>query len=163
MTITFKGKPITMNKPLLKVGDTFTDFRVVKNDLSELSLKDTSGNRIFLSVPSLDTGVCSLEVEKFMEYIRDSEDVTCISVSMDLPFALDRWCQAKENENVITVSDFKYREFGVASATYIEELGLLARAVFVVDADNIVRYVEYVDEVSHEPNYDAALNALADI
>lgn len=163
MSITFKGNPITIKKQPLQVGDTLTDFRIVKNDLSEITLADTKGKRIFLSVPSLDTGVCSLEVEKFMQYIRDAHDVTCYSVSYDLPFALDRWCQAKENENVITASDYKFHSFGEASATFIEELGLLTRAVFLVDKDNVVRYVEYVSEVANEPNYDAVLNALADI
>lgn len=163
MTITFKGNPITIKKQPLQVGDTLSDFRIIKNDLSELSLADTKGTRIFLSVPSLDTGVCSLEVETFMQYIRAANDVTCYSVSMDLPFALDRWCQAKDNENVITTSDYKYREFAQASSTYMEELGLIARAVFIVDKENVVRYVEYVNEVTNEPNYDAVLNALAQI
>lgn len=160
MNITFQGKPVTIKKAPLQVGEPFPNFHIVKNDLTELSLQDTSGNRIFLSVPSLDTGVCSLEVSKFMEYIKDSKDVTCYSISNDLPFALDRWCQAKENEQVVTASDYKYHEFGEASATYIEELALLSRAVFLLDKDNVVRYVEYVSEISNEPNYDAVLNAL---
>lgn len=163
MNITFNNEPVTLTHKSIQVGDTLPAFTLIKNDLSEINPAKEEGKRIFLSVPSLDTGVCSLEVEKFMQYIRDSKDVTCYSVSMDLPFALDRWCQAKENENVITTSDYKYRSFGERMGTYVQELGLLTRAIFIVDSNNIVQYVEYVSEITHEPNYDAALNALADI
>lgn len=163
MNITFKGKPVTLTGTAVKAGDVLTDFNVVKNDLSDLAKNDTKGVRIFLTVPSLDTGVCSMEVAKFMEYMKDYHDVTCYSISMDLPFALDRWCQAKENEHVITASDYKNHSFGKATSTYIEELGLLARACFVVDANDVIQYVEYVSEIANEPNYDAVLNAVAKI
>ena len=161
MTITFQGTPVTIQKPLLKKGDILQDFSITKNDLSEVTLKDTKGSRVFITVPSLDTGVCSMEVAKFMEYAQGFQDVEVYTVSMDLPFALDRWCQSKANSNIITASDYKSRSFGEASSTYVEELGLLTRAVFVVDKDNVVQYVEYVSEITNEPDYDAVLNAVA--
>lgn len=163
MNITFQGSPVTIKKDLLNVGDKLQDFSIVKNDLSPISLADTKGKRIFLTVPSLDTGVCSMEVAKFMEYALGFQDVEVYTVSMDLPFALDRWCQSKNNSNIITASDYKSRSFGEATSTYVEELGLLTRAVFVVDADNVIRYVEYVNEITNEPNYDAVLNAVASL
>ncbi|MFR6488727.1 MAG: redoxin family protein [Clostridium sp.] len=98
-----------------------------------------------------------MEVAKFIKYAKELKDVTVYAVSMDLPFALDRWCQAKNNENVITLSDYKYHSFANATATYVEELGLLTRAVFIVDDENTIRYVEYVNEITEEPNYDAVL------
>lgn len=161
MNITFQGKSVTLVGTPLQVGDKLPSFRMIKNDLSELGQE--KGKRIYLSVPSLDTGVCSMEVAKFISYMKAYHDVICYSVSMDLPFALDRWCQAKENDQVITASDYKFHEFAKATGTMVEELGLLARAVFVVDENDIVRYVEYVDEITNEPTYDAILNAVAAI
>lgn len=161
MPITFQGKPVTIQKPLLKKVDILQEFTIIKNDLSPITREDTKGSRIFLTVPSLDTGVCSMEVAKFMEYAQGFKDVEVYTVSMDLPFALDRWCQSKANTNVITASDYKTRSFAEASSTYVEELGLLARAVFVVDKDNVIQHVEYVSEIANEPNYDAVLNAVA--
>lgn len=161
MNITFQGNPVTLQGNILKKGDHLSAFTLVKNNLDEINNKTMNGKRIYLSVPSLDTGVCSMEVAKFMEYMKDYNDVTCYSVSMDLPFALDRWCQAKENEHVITASDYHYREFGTVTGTYVEQLGLLTRAVFVVDEHDIVQYVDYVSEITDEPDYDAILNAVA--
>ena len=157
MNITFQGNPVTLQKEAVKINEKMQPFTAVKNDMSELKSEETSGKRIFLSVPSLDTGVCSMEVAKFIKYAKELKDVTVYAVSMDLPFALDRWCQAKNNENVITLSDYKYHSFAIATATYVEELGLLTRAVFIVDDENTIRYVEYVNEITEEPNYDAVL------
>ena len=159
MNITFQGNQVSLAGKQLAVGDQLPDFRLIKNDLSEIGKEQ--GKRIYLSVPSLDTGVCSMEVAKFVEYMKGYQDVVCYSVSMDLPFALDRWCQAKENDQVVTASDYKYHEFAKATGTLVEELGLLTRAVFVVDEQDIVRYVDYVTEITNEPSYDAILNAVA--
>lgn len=160
MNITFQGKPVTVKDKAVCVGDAWKAFTAVKNDLNELSSSDTKGTRIFLSVPSLDTGVCSIEVAKFIAYAKELPNVHVYAVSMDLPFALERWCQAKNNAHVTTLSDYKYHSFAKASATYVEELGLLTRAVFVVDQNDIVRYVEYVKEISEEPNYTAVLDCV---
>lgn len=159
MKIKFKGKEMSLVGKQLKVGDVMPDFRVVKNDLSDLSLKDTKGTRVFLSVPSIDTGVCSIEVAKFINYFKNL-DSYCYVVSKDLPFALSRWCQANASDNVITTSEYKYMEFAKATGTLIEELGLLTRAVFVVDSYNKILHVEYVEEVANEPNYEEVLKFL---
>lgn len=158
--ITFQNKPVTLQGTFLTVGQVMPEFTVYKNDLSALNLSDIKGNKIILSVPSIDTGVCSMEVAKFMNFVKELKNVTCLSVSMDLPFALDRWCQAQGNENVITTSDYKDHSFAKASATYVEELGLLTRAVFVLDENNVIKHVEYVKEITNEPDYEKVLKRL---
>ena len=163
MNITFKGNPVTLSKEPIKKGDKLPDFKIVKNDLSEIYAKDTKGVRVFLSVPSLDTGVCSMEVENFMHYLEAYNDVDCYTISMDLPFALDRWCQSKQNSRIVTASDYKDHEFANSTGLLVEELGLLARSCFVVNADNEIVYMEVVKEISDEPNYDAVLNAISQI
>ncbi|MCL1935219.1 MAG: thiol peroxidase [Defluviitaleaceae bacterium] len=160
MKITFQGNPLTLLGEQLKVGDTLQNFTVSKNDLSPLSLKDTSGVRIFLSVPSLDTPVCETEVNTFNKRTNEIPGVSVYTISMDLPFAQTRWCGANGVTNVITVSDYKDREFSNATGTYIEELGLLARAVFVVDSENKIIYLEYVNEVTDQPNFDKVLETV---
>lgn len=161
--ITFQGKEVHLRHKRLNVNDTLPSFTIVKNDLSEIKSDDTKGIRVFLSVTSLDTGVCSMEVAKFMQYFQGDQKLTCYAISMDLPFALDRWCQAKENDNIITTSDYKYQSFGQLTGTIIDELNLLTRAVFVVDENNILQYVEYVSEITNEPDYDAVLNKIAQL
>ena len=163
MNITFQGNPVTIKHEAVKENETLKPFTAIRNDMSEWRSEDSTGTRIFLSVPSLDTGVCSMEVAKFINYAKELKDVTVCAISMDLPFALERWCQAKNNENVITLSDYKLHSFAAATATYVEELGLLTRAVFVVDTDNILRYVEYVREITDEPDYEAVLSCVKGI
>lgn len=160
MKITFQNQEVTLKGKTLSIGDCMPSFRVHKNDLSELKLCNEKQVKVILSVPSIDTGVCDLEVSKFMENMKEFPKVLCMSVSLDLPFALNRWCQQKNNEAVITTSDYKYHEFAEATGTYVEELGLLTRAVFVLDQDNIVQHVEYVNEITTEPNYEAVLEIL---
>lgn len=161
MKVTFQGAPLTLKGIQVKVGDTAPDFTVVDNDLNSLKLSDTKGKRVFLTVPSLDTPVCDTEVRKFnQEAIKLGEDVTIYAISMDLPFAQGRWCGGAEIDRVKTVSDYKDREFGNNYGVYINELGLLSRAVFVIDENNNVVYVEYLDEITNEPNYEKALEAL---
>lgn len=161
--ITFQGNEVHLRHTQLQIKDSLPKFSVVKNDLTEITREDTKGVRIFLSVPSLDTGVCSMEVAKFMEYLKEYPEVTCYAVSMDLPFALERWCQAKGNDNVVTTSDYKYQSFGQQTGTIIEELNLLTRAIFVVDEHNVIQYIEYVSEVTNEPNYEAVLKTIAEL
>ncbi len=161
MQLTFQGKPVTLIKDPVQKGNKLPEFTIVKNDLQPIRLKDKTGVRIFLSVPSLDTGVCSLEVENFIHILEAYNDVDCYCVSMDLPFALDRWCQSKQNSRIVTASDYKDREFAKATGLYIEEIGLLARACIVINADNEITYMEVVKEISEEPNYDAVLNAIS--
>jgi len=160
MKVTFQGNPLTLEGTQVKVGDTAPDFTVVNNDLNPLKLNDTKGKRVFLTVPSLDTPVCDTEVRRFNQEASKLGDVTIYTISMDLPFAQARWCGGAGIDKVITASDYKDREFGKNYGVYINELGLLSRAVFVVDENNKVTYVEYLNEITEEPNYDNALAAL---
>ena len=157
--IKFQGNTLTLDGNTVKVGEKLRGFTVVGNDLGPVTLEDTKGVRIFLTVPSIDTPVCDTEVKRFNQEVDKLNDVTCYTVSMDLPFAQSRWCALADIETVKTVSDYKDREFGKATGTYINELGLLTRAAFVIDSQGIVTFVEYLEEVTNEPNYDAILAA----
>ena len=160
MKVTFQGNPLTLEGVQVKVGDNAPNFTVVSNDLNPVSLNDTKGKRIFLTVPSLDTPVCDTEVRRFNEEASKLDNVTIYTVSMDLPFAQARWCGAAGINNVVTVSDYKDKEFSKNYGAYINELGLSTRAVFVVDENNKIVYVEYLNEITEEPNYNKALEAL---
>lgn len=159
--ITFKGNPLTLLGPEVKVGDTAPDFSVVTNDLTSVTLADYKGKVLIIAaVPSLDTPVCDMEGRRFnSEASKLSDDVKVLTVSMDLPFAQARWCGAAEIDAVVTLSDHAHASFGENWGTLIKELRLLTRAVFVVGKDGKVAYVEYLDEITEEPNYDAALKA----
>jgi len=160
LKITFQGNPITLKGIQLRVGDKAPNFTLMNNELQPVTLQDTKGKRIFVAVPSIDTGVCDMEVRKFNEEASKLDNVTIYTISMDLPFAQARWCGAAGIKNVITLSDYKNREFGDTYGVYINELGLLTRAVFVLDEDNTITYVEYCSEVTNEPDYAAALQAV---
>ena len=160
-TITFKGNPLTLSGSLPKVGQTALDFEVLSNDLSPVKLSDFKGKTLVIcSVPSLDTSVCDTEVRRFNEEATSlGEDVAVLAISMDLPFAQKRWCGAAGIKNVQTLSDHRDASFGRAYGVLINELRLLARAVFVVDKKGVIRYIQLVDEMTNEPDYDAALRA----
>lgn len=160
MKIKFKNNPVTLEGTEIKIGDIAPDFTLTNNELAPVSLKDTKGKRILVVVPSIDTGVCDMEVRKFNKEASNLNDVTIYTISMDLPFAQSRWCGSAGIDKVITLSDYKDRIFGKNYGVYIKELGLLTRAIFVIDENNKIIYVEYCAEVSSEPNYDAALNAV---
>ena len=163
MTVTFKGNPITLCGKQLHPGDAMPDFTLTDNNLQLVRGKDLSGVRVFLTIPSLDTGVCDQEVRRFNEAAASFPAVKIYAVSLDLPFAQSRWCGAAGVEQVRTLSDYRDHSFGKATGTRMEELGLLARAVILVDNDGTVAYVEYVPEVTNHPNYNAALEALRKI
>ena len=161
MKVTFQGNPITLKGNQIKVGDDAPDFTLVDNDLNSFKLSDTKGKRVFLTVPSLDTPVCDMEIRKFNEEApKLGEHISVYAISMDLPFAQGRWCGGAGIDRVKTVSDYKDREFGNNYGVYINELGLLSRAVFIVDENNKVVYVEYLNEITEEPDYEKALEAL---
>ena len=159
MKVTFKGDPLTLVGSQIGVGATFPDFTVTKNDLSPLTLADTNGVRIFLAVPSIDTPVCDLEVMTFNNRASEISGVSIYTISMDLPFAQARWCGAAGVKSVITASDYKDRSFAKATGTLVEELGLLTRAAFVVDQNGKVVHVEYLEEITEQPDFDAILAA----
>ncbi|MBD5639356.1 thiol peroxidase [Clostridium botulinum] len=159
MEIKFMGNPITLEGNELKVGDIAPDFTAIDNNMKPVSLKDTKGVRILSVVPSLDTEVCDLETRTFNSKATEIPNVTIYTISMDLPFAQARWCGAHGVDKVITLSDFKDRLVGINYGTYIKELGLLTRAVFVIDSNNKITFVEYVPEVTNQPNFDKVLEA----
>ena len=163
MQITFQGGALSLKGTQLKVGDTFPNFTVTKNDLSPLTLADTSGVRIFLAVPSLDTPVCDIEIMTFNKRAGEIPGVSIYTVSADLPFAQGRWCGANTVESLITVSDYKDRSFSEVTGTFINELALLTRAAFVVDANGVVTHVEYLKEITEQPDFDAILAAAKSI
>ena len=160
MKVTFQGSPLTLHGTQVKVGETAPDFTVTDNDLNDFKLSDTKGKRVFLTVPSLDTPVCDTEVRKFNTEASKLNNVTIYTISMDLPFAQGRWCGGAGIDKVKTLSDYKYRDFGKKYGVYINVLGLLSRAVFVVDENNKITYIEYLNEITEEPNYDKALESL---
>lgn len=160
--VTFKNGPVTLIGNEVKVGDQAPDFTVLDNGLSPVTLKDSEGKiRLFSVVPSLDTGVCDAQTRRFNEAAAElGDNVVIYTVSVDLPFAQKRWCGAAGIDAVQTVSDHRDLSFGEAYGVYMQELRLLARAIFVVDATGKVTYVEYVPEATDHPNYEAAIEAV---
>ncbi len=160
--VTFKGQPQTVLGKPLQVGDKAPDFTLVANDLSTVTLQDSAGKvRLISVVPSLDTGICDAQTRRFnQEAANLGENVMIFTVSADLPFAQKRWCGAAGVDQVQTLSDHRDMSFGLAYGTYVKELRLEQRAIFVVDANNRVTYVEYVPEIAQHPDYEAALTAV---
>ncbi|MDF2882538.1 MAG: tpx [Clostridiaceae bacterium] len=159
MKVNFKNSPVTLVGNEVKVGDSAPDFTAIDKSMQPVSLSNNKGVKILLTVPSIDTPVCDLETRTFNERATELNNVTIYTISMDLPFAQSRWCGAHGIKNVITLSDFKDRIVGKNYGTYIEELGLLTRASFVIDSNNKVVYVDYLKEVADYPNYDEILEA----
>lgn len=160
--VTFKGQALTAIGPLLKAGDKAPDFKVLNNALEEETLATTRSKiRLIASVPSLDTPVCDMETRMFnKEAVSFGSDVEVLTISMDLPFAQKRWCAAAGVDRVRTLSDHREASFGKNYGVLVKELRLLQRAIFLVDRDDIIRYVEYVREIGQEPNYEAALQQI---
>lgn len=160
--VTMKGNPVTLLGEEIKVGDKAPDVELTATDLSSVKLSDYRGNVCILSaVPSLDTPVCDVETRRFnKEASALGKDVTILTISMDLPFAQSRWCAAAGVDQVVTLSDHRTADFGIAYGVLIKDIRLLARAVFVVDREGVVRDVKIVDEIAHEPDYDAIVAAV---
>ncbi|HTZ11900.1 MAG TPA: thiol peroxidase [Candidatus Margulisiibacteriota bacterium] len=160
--VTMHGNPVTLIGPEIKVGEKAPDFTVQATDLSEAKLNDFKGKlKLICSVPSLDTPVCDMEIHRFnQEASQIASDAQIIFISMDLPFAQKRFCAAAGINNVKTFSDHRYADFGRKYGVLIKDLRLLSRAIFIIDKDDVVRYVEYVKELGTEPDYQAALDAL---
>ena len=162
--ITLKGNPINTCGDLPQNGSAAPDFTLIKTDLSEIRLSDIKGKRIILNIfPSIDTPVCATSVRKFNEAAAKIENTIILCVSKDLPFAHSRFCGAEGIENVLSVSDFRTGQFGDKyGATIIDGplTGLLARSVVVLNEAGQVVYSELVNEMTSEPNYEAALKAV---
>ncbi len=156
--ITFAGNPMPLSGKVIKVGDKAPNFTTVGNDLNPVNFSDYSGKVRIISVfPSIDTGVCALQNKRFNKEAAEQKNIEIISVSADLPFAQKRFCGIEGIDSAITVSDHKDMDFGTKYGFVMEPLRLLARGVIVVDKDDTVKHVEYVSEVTTEPNYDEAL------
>ncbi len=162
--ITLKGNPIRTNGNLPSVGSKAPDFVLVDGELNDRSLKDYKGRRKLLSiVPSLDTAVCSLSAKKFNEKIKSHPEVTILVISADLPFAQKRMCSAENIANIIPLSMMRSKDFANAYGVLIETgplAGICARAVVVLDENDKVVYSQQVPEITQEPDYDKALQAL---
>jgi thioredoxin-dependent peroxiredoxin len=163
-TTAMKGNPLELVGPELRPGDKAPDFRLVGKDLREVALPDYKGTWLILSViPSIDTSVCAMQTRRFNDEVRRISDNTKIlTVSCDLPFALSRFCE----EYHITIpygSDHREASFGAAYGTLIQPLRLESRAVFLVDPEGIVRYVEYVPDMGNAPDFDRVLSAVREL
>ena len=162
--VTFKGAPLTLAGNEVKEGQSAPDFKIhiFEGGMKTISLADVKGKPTILSVvPSLDTAVCAMQTKKFNDQLGSLGDkINALTVSLDLPFAMNRFCGAENIKNMRVGSDYQDRNFGNNWGTLIEELKILSRAVFVLDANGKVVHAEYVNEVTNEPDYEAALAAL---
>lgn len=157
--ITFLGNPLTLTGSEVKAGDRAPDFKAVDKDMSGVGLSDFAGKVKIISVtPSLDTPVCDLQARKFEDEAGAlGDEVAVVNISMDLPFAIARFCAGAGIKNIRTVSDHRDASFGNAYGVLIKELRLLSRAIFVIDRSDIIRYVEIVPEITNEPDYDRGI------
>jgi thiol peroxidase len=156
--ITFAGNPFTLLGNEVKVGDHAPDFVGVGAGLVSVKLSDFAGKTVIIAVyPSIDTKVCAAQNRRFNAEVNQLADTVVLSISCDLPFAQSRFCAAEGLANIKTISDHKDLDFGEKYGFVIKELRLLSRGTVVIDKSGIVRYVEYVPEVTNEPDYIAAL------
>ncbi len=160
--MTFKGSPVTLVGRVLKTGVEAPDFRLISGDMKEARLGDFKGKvKVITSFPSLDTPVCDLQVKEFNKRAAGlSGDAVIIGVSKDLPFAQKRFCESFDIKDITVLSDYKSSSFGINYGLLIKELGLLARAVIIVDKNDTVRYLQIVPELATPPDYRAALTEL---
>jgi thiol peroxidase len=155
-----RGRPVTLLGDEARVGDKAPDFTVVAPDFSPVTLASSANSvRLFSVVPSLDTEVCDRQTRRFNEKAAAIDGVEVWTVSVDLPFAQQRWCGAAGLDGINVVSDHRDLSFGLAYGIAIAEFRILARGVFVVDAEDRVVHAEYVREVGQHPNYEVALEA----
>ncbi len=164
LNVTFAGNPVTILGNEIKVGDKAPDFTVINEKLEPVKLSDFDGKvKVLVVYPSIDTGVCAAQNRKFNVEANKLKDVAVLSISVDLPFAQSRFCGAEGLENIITLSDHKDLDFGEKYGFVIEEFRLLTRGTVIIDKDNTVKYVEYLSEITNEPDYDAALKAVNEL
>lgn len=162
--VTFGGNPVTLTGNVIKAGDKAPEFTATNQSLEAVSLSSFQGKIVVIAVyPSIDTGICQKQNRKFNEIANSMEDVAVLSVSLDLPFAQKRFCAAEGLNNIVTLSDYKEREFGNKYGFLIKELALLARGTVVIDQSGVVRLVEIVPEIATEPDYDVTLKLLEEL
>ena len=162
--INFKGNPVETNGDFPQVGDAAPAMQLVLADLSEASLADFAGKKVVLNIfPSVDTPVCAMQLKTFSQKASDRDDVVMVYASMDLPFAMNRFCAAEGVKNAVTGSDFRHQSLADSCGVKMTSgplAGLYARATLVLDADHQVVYSELVDDIVNEPDYEAAMQAL---
>lgn len=154
MKVTFGGNEVHLFGTQLKEGDILPDFTLTDISLNDVESKVLYGPKVILTFPSVDTSVCSLELLTFNDQLENFPEYKVLGISMDLPFALKRWVKENAGDYITMLSDHKFRVFGEVTGTYVEELGILTRAAFVVDENNKITYAEYLPEIGHEPNYE---------
>ncbi|MBI5642250.1 MAG: thiol peroxidase [Deltaproteobacteria bacterium] len=161
--VTFKGNPLTLIGAELKTGSKAPEFKVISKDLKEVTLKDFTGKAKLISVtPSLDTPVCDNQARRFnQEAASLPGDVAILNISMDLPFAIGRFCSNAGIDRIQTFSDHRDASFGMNYGVLVKEIRLLARSIFVIDSNDVVRYMELVPELTSNVNFQAALDAAA--
>lgn len=157
MEVLFKNKKTPVNIRIQE-NELLNDFVVVDSNMNEVDTSTLKGNKLILTVPSVDTSVCSLELSKFIELMKN-EEIQIITISMDLPFALERWCQANANR-MIVASDFRYHDFANKIGFLMPKIGLFARSVILVDSEDKIQYIELVENVHSEPNYQKVLEKI---
>ena len=162
--VTRQGNPLTLRGSEIKAGEKAPDFTLIDRKMAPVSLSDYDGKvRIITVFPSIDTDVCPFQVRRFNEEAAKLENVQIIAVSVDLPFALNRFCAAEGIDQIITLSDHRETDFGLKYGFLIDEVRLLARGTVIVDKDGVVRYVEYVGEITEEPDYDQAIKVAREL
>ena len=161
LKITMGKVPVTIVGKELKVGDKIKEVPLVINTkLEEKNIFEDKNIKVIYTAPSLDTKVCSLQTKQLNEAAKTHTNVKFYSVTVDTPFAQERFCTANEINGLKAVSDFKYHQFGIQNGFFIKEKGLLTRALMIVDENNNVKYIEYVSEEGKEADVDKALKFL---
>lgn len=162
--VEFGEEKVTLLGNVLNVGDYAPNFRVLKNDLSDFNLSEYDGKiKVISVVPSVDTGICALQTKRFNQEASKIKNVEIITISCDLPFALKRFCAGEGIENLITVSDHYDTDFGLKYGLLIKEKRLLARAILVIDANNVIRYFKINPQIKTEVNFDEVLKLIENI
>ena len=158
--VTFKGSPLTLIGPELRIGDKAPEFSVLDQELKEFGLKDFAGKIKLISVtPSLDTPVCDMQARRFNEEVSKlKDDVVVLNISMDLPFAISRFCSTAGIDKIKVLSDHREASFGTAYGVLVKELRLLARSIFVLDKNDVLKYREIVPELTNPPDFNCPLD-----
>lgn len=162
MIVKFQGNPLNLEGNEVKVNEFAPPFKVVDEGLKKVTLNDFNGKIKVISVtPSLDTPVCDMQARKFEEEAKNlSDDIVILNISVDLPFAISRFCKSNNISKVKVLSDYLEHSFGKSYGVLIKELKLLARAIFLIDKDNKIRFIEIVDEITNHPNYERLFSEL---
>ncbi len=163
--VTAQGNPVTLRGPEINVGEEAPEFVVLDGDLNEVGLKDFTDKIKIISVtPSLDTPVCDMQARRFNQEVENlPKTIVVLNISMDLPFAISRFCTTAGIDRVKALSDHRDASFGMAYGVLIKELRLLARSIFIVDTDNTIQYIEIVPEITDHPDYERVIEKIKEL